>query len=313
MEPPPLALLDRVLTNAGVLDRRGVAMKKRKIDSLEVGTMGLGCMGMNDFYGTQNEGARGEAEAIATIHRAIELGVIMLDTADIYAMGDNEEFVGRAIRGKRDQVVLATKFGILRKKEDPTFRGANTQPDYVQAACEASLKRLGVDVIDLYYIHRLDGETPVEETMLALSILVREGKVRAIGLSNVSADNLRRAHEIHSVAAVQNEHSLWSREPEDELLPTCRALGIGFVPYAPLGRGFLSGDITKPEDFGPGDVRGTLPRFQGDNFAGNLALVDRVNAMAAEKGCTPSQLALAWVLAHGEDIVPIPGTKRRKP
>ncbi len=269
-------------------------------------------MGMSEFYGAVDTTGIDEAEVVATLQRAIDLGVTMLDTADIYGFGENEKLVGRAVKGRRDKVVVATKFGILRKKEDRAYRGVSAKPEYVRAACDASLARLGSDFIDLYYVHRVDPLTPIEETMHALTLLVREGKVRYIGLSNVSAETLRRAHAVYPIAAVQNEYSLWSREADDELLPACRELGVGFVSYSPLGRGFLSGEIKQLEDLAPNDFRRGLPQFQGDNFPKNLALVERVKAIAAKKGCLPSQLALAWVLAQGETIVPIPGTKRRK-
>ena len=282
-------------------------MKNRKLgSSLQVSSIGLGCMGMSEYYGS-----RDEAESIATIHRALDLGVTLLDTADIYGLGRNEELVGRAIRGRRDQVVVATKFGNMRG-EDGSFRGVNGRPEYVRACCEASLRRLGVDTIDLYYQHRVDPQTPIEDTVGAMAQLVRDGKVRWLGLSEAAAATVRRAHAVHPIAALQTEYSLWSRDPEDEILPTVRELGIGFVPYSPLGRGFLAGRIRSIDDLEPDDWRRNSPRFQGENFAKNLRILDEVNAIAAAKGCTPSQLALAWVLAQGEDIVPIPGTKHRK-
>jgi aryl-alcohol dehydrogenase-like predicted oxidoreductase len=261
---------------------------------------------MSDFYG-----GRDDVEATATIHRALDMGITLFDTADMYGGGRNEELLGRAIRGRRNQVVIATKFGNVRNP-DGTFKGVNGKPEYVRQCCEASLRRLGVDVIDLYYQHRVDPETPIEETVGAMSALVREGKVRWLGLSEAAAATLRRAHAVHPIAALQTEYSLWSRDPEDEILPTVRELGIGFVPYSPLGRGFLTGQIKRIEDLETDDYRRGSPRFQGENFRKNLDLVEEINAIAEEKRCAPSQLALAWVLAQGKDIVPIPGTKRRK-
>lgn len=287
-------------------------MKLRCLGELHVGAIGLGCMGMSEFYGAHSAAAIDRAEAIATIHRALDHGVTMLDTADIYGFGANETLVGEAVRGRRDAVTIATKFGILKKQDDPAYRGIDSRPEYVRAACDASLARLGTDCIGLYYVHRADPSVPIEETVQALAQLVREGKVRHIGLSNVSAETLRRAHAVHPIAAVQNEYSLWCREPEDDLLPACRALGVGFVPYAPLGRGFLSDELRSPDDLAPDDFRRGLPRFQGANLPRNFELAARVAALAAAKGCAPSQLALAWVLAQGDMIVPIPGTKRRK-
>ncbi len=273
--------------------------------SLSTSALGLGCMGMSEFYGDGDE-----AESIATIHHAVERGVVFLDTADMYGVGRNEELIGKAIKGIRDQVCLATKFGNMRGT-DGSFQGINGKPEYVRASCEASLQRLGIDVIDLYYQHRVDTTTPIEETVGAMAELVREGKVRFLGLSEAAPATIRRAHAVHPIAALQTEYSLWSREPEDEILPTVRELGIGFVPYSPLGRGFLTGQIKSPDDLAPGDFRRHNPRFQGENFRRNLDLVAKIEQLAQAKGCRASQLALAWVLAQGEDIVPIPGTKRR--
>lgn len=281
-------------------------MQQRKLGGLEVSALGLGCMGMSEFYGP-----RDEAESLATLQRALELGVNFFDTADMYGPFTNERLVGRAVRGRRDQVVIATKFGIVRG-EDSGWRGYRADPAYVRAACESSLERLGVDHIDLYYLHRVDPKVPVEETVGAMAELVGEGKVRFLGLSEVAPSTLRRAHRVHPISAVQSEYSLWSRDPEDGVLAACRELGVGFVAYSPLGRGFLTGQIRRFEDLAPDDFRRNQPRFQSENFERNLELVRAVQMLAAERGCTPAQLALAWVLAQGEDLVPIPGTKRVK-
>ncbi len=282
-------------------------MEQRKLGTqgLAVSALGLGCMGMSEFYGPADE-----QESIATIHRAIDLGIAFLDTADMYGPFRNEELVGRAIRDRRDRVVLATKFGNERGA-DGTHLGVNGRPEYVRKACEASLRRLGVAHVDLYYQHRVDPKVPIEETVGAMAELVRQGKVRFLGLSEAGPATIRRAHAVHPISALQTEYSLWSRDPEDAILPTVRELGIGFVAYSPLGRGFLTGRFRKPEDLPEGDWRRNAPRFQGENFRKNLLLVQRVQEMARAKGLEPSQLALAWVLSRGKDVVPIPGTKRR--
>lgn len=290
-------------------------MEQRKLGTqgLIVSAQGLGCMGMSDFYGE-----RDEAESIATIHRAFELRVNFLDTSDMYGPFTNEELVGKAIKGKRDQVIVATKFGIVRSSQPAPdggwapITGISGRPEYVHSACDASLKRLGIDCIDLYYQHRVDVEVPIEETVGAIAELVKAGKIRYIGLSEAGVQTIRRANAVHPISALQSEYSLWTRDMEDEILPTLRELGIGLVAYSPLGRGFLTGQLKSPDDFSADDYRRNSPRFQGENFTKNLELVEKIKAIAVRKGITPGQLALAWVLAQGTDIVPIPGTKRRK-
>jgi len=296
------------LSGTGETPGSGGHMEQRKLgrQGLTASAVGLGCMGMSEFYGPAED-----AESIATIHRALELGVNFLDTADMYGPFKNEELVGKAIRGRRESVILATKFGNERRP-DGSWVGINGRPEYVRKACEASLSRLGVDVIDLYYQHRVDSTVPIEDTVGAMAELVRAGKVRYLGLSEAAPRTIRRAHAVHPISALQTEYSLWSRDVEEEILPTVRELGIGFVAYSPLGRGFLSGSIRRPEDLPEGDFRRSNPRFQGENFRRNLELVQRVKEIADEKKVTPSQLALAWVLARGPDVVPIPGTKRRR-
>jgi aryl-alcohol dehydrogenase-like predicted oxidoreductase len=287
-----------------------MSMKKVKLGSqgAVVSRMGLGCMGMSEFYGERND-----AESAVTILRALDLGINFLDTADVYGIGDNEELVGKTIRSRRNEVFLATKFANVRTKENPNQWSISGKPEYVRAACDASLKRLGVDHIDLYYQHRVDPNTPIEDTVGAMAELVKAGKVKYLGLSEASPATIRRAHKVHPITALQTEYSLWERQPEKEIIPTIRELGIGFVPYSPLGRGFLTGTITKPSDLAGTDVRTQrMPRFAGENFDKNQALVQRVKAIAKRKGVTPAQLALAWVLAKGDDLIPIPGTKRRK-
>ena len=284
-------------------------LKTRRLGNqgLTTSSLGLGCMGMSEFYGD-----RDDSESVATIHRALELGVTLLDTADVYGPHTNEELVGRAIKGKRDRVILATKFGIVRDPKNPAARAVNGRPEYVRASCDGSLKRLGVDVIDLYYQHRVDPDVPIEETVGAMAELVRSGKVRFLGLSEAAPETLRRAHGVHPISALQMEYSLWSRDAEDGALLMCRNLGIGFVAYSPLGRGFLAGRFKTVNDLPADDYRRSSPRFQGRNFEKNLELVRHIKELARQRGCTPSQLALAWVLARGQDIVPIPGTKHRR-
>jgi aryl-alcohol dehydrogenase-like predicted oxidoreductase len=275
--------------------------------SLIVSALGLGCMGMSEFYGAPEE-----AESVATLHQAIDRGITFFDTADVYGVGSNEDLLWRALAKRRNEIIIATKFGIVRDPANPSVRGVSGRPEYVRSCCEASLKRLNVSVIDLYYQHRVDTETPIEETIGAMSRLVEQGKVRYLGLSEAAPATIRRAHATHPITALQSEYSLWSRDPEDGALAACRELGIGLVPYSPLGRGFLTGQIKKFEDLAADDYRRFSPRFQGENFQKNLGLVERIGQMAKEKSCTPAQLALAWVLAQGDDIVPIPGTTRRK-
>jgi aryl-alcohol dehydrogenase-like predicted oxidoreductase len=296
-----------VSIDGGTASLRSEAMEQRSLGTqgLEVSAEGLGCMGMSEFYGEPDEAA-----AIETIHRALELGVTMLDTADMYGFGDNEQLIGRAIADRRDEVLVATKFGLIRDREDPRKRGINGRPEYVMAACDHSLRRLGIDHIDLYYQHRVDLDVPIEETVGAMAELIDAGKVRYLGLSEASAETIRRAHDVHPISAVQSEYSLWSRDIEDEVVPALRELGIGLVAYSPLGRGLLTGRFTSSEDFGAEDFRGLQPRFQGRNLERNLELVRRVRAIANDHEASPGQLALAWVLHQGEDVVPIPGTKR---
>ena len=285
-------------------------MRSARLGTLSVSCLGLGCMGMSQSYGHADE--RDERESIATIHRALDLGCTLVDTADVYGGGANEELVGRALKGRRDEVILATKFGLLSDSGRDRAPGpVDGSPTHAREAIDASLRRLGVDHVDLWYLHRVDRRVPIEETVGAMAGAVQAGKVRYLGLSEASAATIRRAHAIHPITAVQSEWSLWTRDPEASVLPACRALGIGFVPFSPLGRGFLSGELRSPDDFAEDDMRRRLPRFQGENFTRNLELVDRVKERAARIGCTPAQLALAWLLSQGDDVAPIPGTKRR--
>jgi aryl-alcohol dehydrogenase-like predicted oxidoreductase len=290
------------------LCERRIVMERRKLgrDGPEVSALGLGCMGMSEFYGPHDD-----KESVRTIHRALDLGINFIDTADMYGPHTNELLVGKALAGKRDRVVLATKFGIVRS-DDPARRSINGKPEYVRSACEGSLKRLGVETIDLYYQHRVDVDTPIEDTVGAMAQLVKEGKIRYLGLSEASPDTMRRAAAVHTITALQTEYSLWTRDPEDEILATCRELDIGFVAYSPLGRGFLTGRFKKFEDMDETDYRRYSPRFQGENFGKNLELVKRIEELAAQKKCSPAQLVLAWLLAQGKDIVPIPGTKHQR-